>query len=434
MVFKYFAAFRKEWLILVRDIAGLILLFVMPMVMVVILALVQEFGWSSISKEPQIPVLFVDADHDSLGVQMKKGLSEEKVFKLVTEIDSVPVSQETARQLVLAGTFQIGIIIPEHATQRMRAKVQLLVNQTMLRLLYPAGDFLTDVSNTDSVKVIIYFDPAVRKYFRSAFISKVQAYNAKIESLTIFETFQDELRKSFPYFTMPVSDYQEALYFTEVYPSGKKEVILPTTTQHNVPSWAIFAMFFIVIPLTSSIIKEREEGSLIRLLTSPVSYFTIFMAKVGVYLIVCFVQFVLMVLAGIYILPLFNMPPLELGTHYLALIIMTIASSLSALGYGIMVGTIARTHQQAAAFGSVSVVVLAALGGLWVPTYLMPDFMRHVASYSPLNWAHAGFLDIWLRGDSLGDIVPYVLKLFIFFAVTVSIAAIYRKLKPAISV
>jgi len=432
-VFKYIAAFRKEWLILVRDIAGLVLLFVMPMVMVVILALVQEFGWSSISKEPQIPVLFVDRDYDSLGFQMRKGLSEEHVFKIVTAIDSVPVTQETARQLVLDGKYQIGIIIPEHATKRMRAKVQLLVNQTMLRLLYPAGNFLDGIPGHDSVKVIIYFDPAVRNSFRSAFISKVQEYNAKIESRTIFETFQDELRKSFPYFTMPVIDYRESLYFTEVYPSGKKEVILPTTTQHNVPSWAIFAMFFIVIPLTSSIIKEREEGSLIRLLTSPVSYFTIFMAKVGVYLIVCFVQFVLMVLAGIYILPLFGMPPLELGVHYTALIVMIIAASLSALGYGIMIGTGARTHQQAAAFGSVAVVVLAALGGLWVPTYLMPDFMRHVATFSPLNWAHAGFLDIWLRGDALRDIWPSVLKLFLFFAITVSIAAVYRKLKPALN-
>jgi len=192
-------------------------------------------------------------------------------------------------------------------------------------------------------------------------------------------------------------------------------------------------MFFIVIPLTSSIIKEREEGSLIRLLTSPVSYFTVFMAKVGVYLVVCFIQFVLMVLAGIYIFPLFGMPALELGTHFIALIIMIIASSLSALGYGIMVGTIARTHQQAAAFGSVSVVVLAALGGLWVPTYLMPAFMQHVASFSPLNWAHAGFLDIWLRGNGLIDVAEYVLRLLLFFVATVTIAAVYRKLKPAIS-
>ena len=433
MIFKYLAALKKESLILTRDVAGLSLLFIMPMFMVVILALVQEFGWDSITREPRIPVLFVDNDRDSLGSQMKHGLSEERVFEIVTVIDTVRVDEAMARRLVLEGKYQIGIVIPEHATQQMREKVQQLVNQTMFRLMYPASNIIPRDTGTDSVKVIIYFDPAVRNSFRSAFISAVQEDNAKIESRTIFETFQNELRKTFPHFTMPILDYRESLYFQEVYPSGKEEVLIPTTTQHNVPSWAIFAMFFIVIPLTSSIIKEREEGSLIRLLTSPVSYFTVFMAKVGVYLVVCFIQFVLMVLAGIYIFPLFGMPALELGTHFIALIIMIIASSISALGYGIMVGTIARTHQQAAAFGSVSVVVLAALGGLWVPTYLMPAFMQHVASFSPLNWAHAGFLDIWLRGNGLIDVAEYVLRLLLFFVATVTIAAVYRKLKPAIS-
>ena len=109
---------------------------------------------------------------------------------------------------------------------------------------------------------------------------------------------------------------------------------------------------------------------------------------------------------------------------------MAIATSLAALGYGIMVGTIARTHQQAAAFGSVSIVILAAVGGLWVPIYLMPGFMKHVASFSPLNWAQSGFMDIFLRGGHIRDILPELLKLIIFFIVTMGIAGIFRKLKP----
>jgi ABC-2 type transport system permease protein len=191
-------------------------------------------------------------------------------------------------------------------------------------------------------------------------------------------------------------------------------------------------MFFIVIPLTSNIIKEREEGSMIRLHTLPVSYLSIFMAKVGVYLIVCFIQFILMVLAGIFILPLFNIPPLDISNHYFSLIIMVIISSLAALGYGILVGTIARTHQQAAAFGSVSVVILATLGGLWVPIYFFSDVMRKIASFSPLNWAHTGFLDIFLRDASIIDILPAIFKLLIFFAITIGLAGIYRKFKPPI--
>ena len=106
---------------------------------------------------------------------------------------------------------------------------------------------------------------------------------------------------------------------------------------------------------------------------------------------------------------------------------------MAALGYGVMIGTIAKTNQQAAAFGAVSIIILAALGGLWVPIYLMGTFMRNLASYTPLNWAHEGFIDLFLRGSTLLEVFPEIAKLLIFFGVTISIAAIYRTLKPPIS-
>lgn len=432
-MFKFFAAFRKEWLILERDFAGLMLLFLMPMVMVIILSMVQEMGWSTMAKEPQMPVLFLNNDKDSLGNMMERGLVEAKIFALVQTIDSVPLSQELLRKLVRDGEYQIGIIIPENTSRRIRAKIQLLVNKTMTSLMMPGNKLFEGITNTDSVEIMVYFDPAVKKTFHNAFISAAREFSSKIESRMIFETFQEELRKMFPNFTMPVTEYQQSVQYSEIYPSGEVEEILPSTTQHNVPSWAIFAMFFIIVPLTSSIIKEREEGSLIRLMTIPVSYMTIFMAKVGVYLVVCIIQFILMVLAGIYLLPLFNMPPLDTGSNYLGIALMTVSASLAALGYGIMVGTIAKTHQQAAAFGAVSIVVLAALGGLWVPVYLMGNLMRHVATFSPLNWAHEGFIDLFLRGSTLQGILPEIGKLTIFFVITIIIAIVYRTLKPPIS-
>ncbi|MFC2102623.1 ABC transporter permease, partial [Bacteroidota bacterium] len=368
-----------------------------------------------------------------LGNMMERGLTSSRIFSLVKEIDSVPITDAYANELVRNGDFQIAIIFPENTSNRIRAKIRLMVAKTMNSISMMSDDLLTGVTNRDSVEITILFDPAVKKTFQNAFLSATKEYNAKMESRMVFEIFQEETRKMFPNFTMPVSEFQESVYFTTIYPSGGEEETLPSTTQHNVPSWAIFAMFFVIVPLTSSIIKEREEGSLIRLMTIPVSYMTIFMAKVGVYLIVCMIQFVLMVLAGIFLLPLFDMPPLEVGNNYLGIAFMTIAASLAALGYGIMVGTIAKTHQQAAAFGAVSIVVLAALGGLWVPIYLMGSVMRDVAVISPLNWAHEGFIDLFLRGSTTMDILPEVGKLLIFFAVTVTIAGIYRTIKPPIS-
>jgi len=427
---KFFAAFRKEWLILTRDVAGLIVLFLMPMIMVVILSLVQEFGWNAISKEPRMNVLFVDEDHDSLAGMIRSGLVETRLFNLVTELDSVAVTAEIAREKVRMGDYQVGVVIPPDATDKIRQKINLMVTQIMSGIIMPVNNPFREISSHDSVDIIVYFDPAIRGTFKHSFMSKMKEFSLKIESRMIFDTFNKELQKLFPQYVTENKGYRETVYFTEKYPSGLEAEKIPSTSQHNVPSWAIFAMFFIVIPLTSSIIKEREEGSMYRLLTMPVSYFTVFMAKIGVYLIVCVIQFILMILAGIYLIPLFGMPSLEMGSNFIGIALMTIMASLAALGYSIMVGTIARTHQQAAAFGSVSVVILAAMGGLWVPIYFFPDVMKFVASLSPLNWAHVGFIDLFLRQGTLADILPALLKLFIFFLFTIGIAAFYRKLKP----
>jgi ABC-2 type transport system permease protein len=138
---------------------------------------------------------------------------------------------------------------------------------------------------------------------------------------------------------------------------------------------------------------------------------------------------VLMIMAGMYVLPLFNAEALVLGNHIFALAVMTIVSALAALGYGVMVGTLAKTHQQAAAFGAVSIIIMAALGGLWVPMYLMAPVMQHVSILSPLNWALTGYYDIFIRGGNLTEIMPECIKLMVFFVVSILITALYFKIK-----
>jgi ABC-2 type transport system permease protein len=64
------------------------------------------------------------------------------------------------------------------------------------------------------------------------------------------------------------------------------------SVQHNVPAWTIFAMFFIVIPLGGALLKEREDGSLLRLKLMPGSYLHIQLGKVLFYVIVCIFSFI----------------------------------------------------------------------------------------------------------------------------------------------
>ena len=51
-----------------------------------------------------------------------------------------------------------------------------------------------------------------------------------------------------------------------------------------------------------------------------------------------------MMLAGMYLLPLVNVTPLVLANNIFSLVVITVMTALAALGYGVLVGTIAGTH------------------------------------------------------------------------------------------
>jgi ABC-2 type transport system permease protein len=428
-MFKYFSALRKESLILLRDKAGLAMLFIMPMALIIISSLMQEFGWNALSKDPTIPILFVNNDKDSLGFRIEKGLRSSGSFEVLDSLDHKPVNETAAKAAVAKGDYIIALVIPQGATKMIRSNVRVMVAKTLAGFGMVNPLALNLLSAKDSVGITIYFDATVKSSMKSALVSSIKANNYKTETEMVFKTFNQEIARQFPMYQPPDVSYNEVLSFKESFPSYRKKEVIPNTVQHNVPAWTIFAMFFIVIPMTQSLIKEREEGSLFRLLTMPVSYMKLLMAKVGVYIVVCMLQTLFMLLAGVVLLPLFGLPRLELGNDLLALTIMSLVVAMASVGYGLMIGTIARTHQQASAFGSISIIILAAMGGLWVPIYLMPDFMRTVSQFSPMNWAISGYYNIFLRGGSLVHILPDMFRLLIFFLGTVLVTGIYRRFK-----
>jgi ABC-2 type transport system permease protein len=253
-------------------------------------------------------------------------------------------------------------------------------------------------------------------------------------------TYAIEARMVFDLFSEKVSEITRSEAHIEYDPSGiiqlvehdvrnKHTEVVPNSVQHNVPAWAMFAMFFILIPLTGNIIRERSSGSMLRIRLMPGSYMVTILAKIVVYLVISIIQFALMLGVGIFILPLFGLPLLDLGDHLLALLLMIIASGLAATGFGLALGSIFNTHEQAAAFGSVSVIILAALGGIWVPVFMMPKIMQDVAVLSPLNWGLEGFYTIFLRNGSCADIMPWVIPLVAFSLVCMVVTFYFLRLK-----
>ena len=212
----------------------------------------------------------------------------------------------------------------------------------------------------------------------------------------------------------------------EAYARSEHGRLIPNATQHNVPAWSMFAVFFIVVSLAGNMIRERETGCLNRLMTMPCSYAVYLFSKMFVYLCVCLLQLTLMMATGMYLIPLLGLPALKLGHSAGALLLMSVSASLSAIGYGLAIGSIARTNQQASIFGAVSVVMLAALGGVWIPTFVMPHFMRLASRISPLNWGLNGFNELFVRDAGMAGILPYASLSLLFFVVMLG-GAVYGR-------
>lgn len=429
MWYKLFASIKKETIILLRDKIGLSILFIMPMVLVLVMTLVQDSAFKSIN-ERGIPIVIVDNDHDTLGISIKQGLRYSKLCVVSDSIDGKLATAELAKQAVSHGKFLVGIVIPKGATEAIRKNVGQLVSSAMPN----DEDALSKktVQVTDSINIVLFIDPVTKKSFLTSITSNLHEFISIVKTKIMFQTFSEQIAELMPENTKaPKNAFAQTqiINYKEVYASNIIGELVPNAVQHNVPAWTIFAMFFIVIPLAGSIMKEKNEGSVFRLHTMPSSYLLLINGKIIVYVCVCMLQFLLMMSVGLVFLPMLGLPVLILGNSLLGIFIVTFATSFAATGYGVMVGTIASTEQQAAIVGSLSILLLSALGGLWVPTYVMPELMRHISVLSPLNWALEGFYELFLRGAGVKGILDESVKLFIFFIITMTIASVINRVK-----
>jgi ABC-2 type transport system permease protein len=201
----------------------------------------------------------------------------------------------------------------------------------------------------------------------------------------------------------------------------------PTSVQQNAPAWTLLAMFFLTVPLSVSFIREREQGSLFRLQTMTVPPWVVLGGKAVPYFVINLIQMVSILAVSVYVLPLLGGDRLGLGNSPLALLLIGGSASLAAIGFGIAVAMYARTTEQAASFSSATVMIMAALGGILVPKAVMPPLMQHLAVLSPLSWGLDGFLDVFVRGGGITQVLPEALGLLAFSALCHGIAILrYR--------
>jgi ABC-2 type transport system permease protein len=417
----------KEFLLLKRDLGGLIILFVMPLVLVITVTLIQDSTFKTVS-DTKIPILLVDNDKGSVSKTVFENLEKSQLFTVVTQIDDQAITEDVARENVYKGKFQLAIVIPKNLSVDLQAKVDQNVENIVSKM-----GFTDSVAKPEKPKVIeqkevkLYFDPAVQLSFKNSVMSSIDKMISQIETKSIYTTFQNQLGEENTKF-----DQKSFITFKEIIPKINNKEVLPNSVQHNVPAWTLFAIFFIVIPLSINIVKEKSQGTFVRLLTNPVSNLIVFIGKTITYSVICMIQFYMMVAVAIFLFPHIGLPSLNIEGHLFLMSVVALFSGFAAIGFGILLGTVANTQEQSAPFGATSVIILAAIGGVWVPVFVMPKIMQIVAKSSPMNWALEAFYDVLLRNVSFVEIIPKISLLFLFFIITTSIALFYDKKKRTV--
>jgi ABC-2 type transport system permease protein len=412
---KFLSLLYKDYLLLVRDVAGLCLMYVMPVALVLLMTFLQNNLIGSIS-ESKISVLMLNQDLDSLGNAIEKQITVSENFI----VEKATISADDLKNKVACGDYMIGIVIPSGTSESIRQNTK---NSVL------CGFNGETVTMADSAAINIYLDPTLKTSFRNTLMSTLNEFAAKTECDFLLQELMRELNKRVPFKLGNFHLDNNQVVFDVRYALMDKNAIIPNATQHNVPAWTLFAIFFIVLSFSGSLIKEREDGSFKRLLIMPCSYSQYLLSKSVVYLTVCLLQLVLLFALGVYLFPHIGLPKLTLAANAWLLLPMGVCSSLAAMGFGMLIGKITNEYQQASVFAALSVIIFAAIGGIWVPVFAMPEVMQTISHISPLNWGLNGFYDILIRAGGLVDILQECLLLLAFAALCMAVAVVYHRRK-----
>ena len=172
-------------------------------------------------------------------------------------------------------------------------------------------DFPPEVDSAELpvIDIKIFFDPAIKSNYKQALSGAVEKIAANVQTEWVLDELQQQLSegkeeapKKLPLMLAKIMRVDQR-FASE----NKYQGLMLNSVQHNVPAWTMFAMFFILYPLAGNFIKEREEGSMLRLRLISGSQWPVISGKFGFYFMICLVQFLLMIAVGIYIMPLLGL-------------------------------------------------------------------------------------------------------------------------------
>lgn len=360
----FFAMVKKEFLLVLRDRHALLALFVMPAIFILIMsvALKEQFNQDAIS----FNISIIDLDDSNLSNKIIGKLQEDKSFNILNDTKDAD-----------------------------------------LRVSIPKG------YSTDDLKKEMKLDIIVKNSMKSDLLEIFKSKLLKTIVTLKLEHFKESLKKISPKAAEPLDAI--TLSSNELFNIQYDKIQnIPNSTQQSVPTWIVFGMFFVIIPMSTIFINERKQNTLVRLNSMNISIFSMTISKIIPYLVINHIQVWIMIAVGMFVVPFFDTPALEINGSILALIVLSLSLSISAIGLSTLIAVSATSSEQATTIGGILNILLGAIGGVMVPKFIMPESMQKLADISPMSWGLDGFLDIFIRNGDVFMVANESILLLIF--------------------
>lgn len=426
-MYKLWATILKDTRILIRDKVGLILMFGMPIVLVLVVTSIQNSTFELVNKN-KIPLLVCNRDTGKISVDLIQAIDKIGMFKLEQ------VSGDQSEKLITGRMHTkdalLAIVIPANFSSKISDRAKKVAGKALSTFGLEGDTVTTTVASVDPLT--LYYHPILQESHRHSIQGALYSALQLVESKQVLKTLYFSIvEKQLPD-TLENEMLNNKFDINEITISIDGSRSVPNASQHNVPAWTIFAMFFVVLSLGGSIVREKLSGSFIRLKSLPTNYYVALLSKQITYLAVTLLQAAVIFGIGVWLFPYIGLPVLNLPADLSGLFFVSLICGWCAVSYAMCIGVFAQTQEQANGFGAVSIVILAVIGGLMVPGFAMPDSFRTVMKISPLHWCLEAYYGLFLEGGKLKDVFTNIIPLFIIIMLLQVLTFLGLKMKKLI--
>ncbi len=376
---------HKDFVLFLRDRKAMMLTYLLPIALISLFAL--AYGGIGGSKASPVKLLISDQD------------SSAQSAKLISMLDSIPEiivnaqHPEKIKDKIMNGKALAGLQIPEGYGQK------LLNGEDVSLLLF------TDKSREIQSGML-------RGMITGPLMKEINTVGMKKR---IMRNIEEEW-PGMPEQTLAGIEKNIAGKFVSDSKGDKSPLVIEALSRKKGINWgliqavagtAVMMLLFSAAGMGSALLSEKENGSLKRLMFSPLKTTEILSAHLIYSTIVASSQLIIMFVFARLVFGL------EIGTQWPVLLLTILLTAITCSSFGIFLSAIAHTRKQLESMSTVLILIMSGIGGSMVPLFLLPAFMQKIAVISVNYWAIDAFYDILGRSSGLLQLLPNILAMLL---------------------